>query len=67
MTTAQIMELFAAAAFFFGGVILYRRGAREDRQHGSQGAVLLFALAVILAIHGSGLLEYRPHPSEMAQ
>jgi len=31
------------------------------------GAVILFAIAVLLAIHGSGLLEYRPSAGELGQ
>lgn len=60
MTTLQILEVAVAAALFAVGVLAYRRG-------GSQGAVLLFVVAAILVIHGLGLLEYRPSPSELGQ
>ena len=60
MTALQLVELAIAAALFAAGVWLYRKGAREDASQGSQGAVLLFVVAAILAIHGLGLLNYRP-------
>jgi len=62
MTTATILELALAAALIVAGIILYRRRGREDSRHGSQGAVILLFIGAILAIHGSGLLEYRPYP-----
>ena len=67
MTTAQILELALAAALIAGGAWLYRRRAREDSRRGSQSAVILIFVGLIMAIHGSGLLEYRPSPSEMGQ
>ena len=42
------------------GIFVYRRG-------GSQGAVILFVIAALLLIHGLGLLDYRPSPSELGQ
>ena len=60
MTTAQLLELALAAALLIGGVILYRRRGREDPRHGSQGAVFLFVVGAIVAIHALGLLDYRP-------
>jgi len=68
VTTAQVIELVAAAAIAAGGVWLYRRRSAEaDAQYGSQGAVILFVVAVILAIHGLGLLEYHPSAAELGQ
>jgi len=58
MTTGAIVEVAVAAALFVGGIVAFRRG-------GSQGAVLLFVVAAILAIHGLGLLDYRPSPAEL--
>ena len=60
MSALQLVELAVAAALFAAGVWLYRKGAREDATQGSQGAVLLFVVALILAVHGLGLLDYRP-------
>ena len=67
MTTAKIIELAIAALLILGGAWLYWRRGREDPRHGSQGAVILMAVGAIVAIHGSGLLEYRPSPSELGQ
>jgi hypothetical protein len=62
MTTAKILELAAAAALILGGAWLYWRRGREDPRHGSQGGVILMFVGAIVAIHGSGLLNYRPGP-----
>ena len=59
-----IIELVVAALLIIGGIWLQVRGKREDSKHGSQGAVILLAIGAILAIHGLGLLEYRPMGSE---
>ena len=61
MTMTQLAELAIAALLAAAAIWLYRRPvAAADQRHGSQGAVLLLAIAVILAIHGAGLLNYRP-------
>jgi len=67
MTPTQIIELVLAAALLVAGVMLYRRRSAEGARYGSQSAVLLFAAAALLAIHGLGLLEYRPSPAELGQ
>jgi hypothetical protein len=67
VTSAQILELLIAAAMFLAGVVLYRRRPTDGDQYGSQGAVILFVVAVILAIHGLGLLEYHPSAAELGQ
>jgi hypothetical protein len=63
MTIGRAVELAVAVAFLVAGVILYRRRDKND-SYGSQGAVLLFVIAVILAIHALSLMEYRPSASE---
>lgn len=63
MTTVQIIEVAVAAALIVAGIWLQVRSKRVDARHGSQGAVLLLAIGAILAIHGFGLLEYRPTAS----
>ena len=63
MTAGRIAELAVALACLVAGVLLYRRRDKSDA-YGSQGAVLLFVVAMILAIHGLGLLKYRPSASE---
>lgn len=58
MTLVQVLELVAALALIAGGVVVYRRG-------GTQGGVILMVVGLIVAIHGLGLLEYRPSQSEI--
>jgi hypothetical protein len=60
-----MIEVAVAAAIIAGGIVLYRKGAREDAEHGAQGAVILLIVGAIVAIHGLGLLEYRPSQAEM--
>ena len=68
MTTGRMIELAAALLLLAAGVWLYRRkpapGDGGD-SYGSQGAVLLLVVAVIMAIHALGLLEYRPSQGEL--
>ena len=66
MTAGTIAELLVAIALIAGAIILYRRRGREDPKHGSQTAVLLLVIGAIMAIHGLGLLEYRPSAGEIA-
>lgn len=60
MSWLSIVEVVFALALLIAGVVIYRRG-------GSQGAVLLFVVAALILIHGLGLMEYRPSPSELGQ
>ena len=66
MTTTQIIEVAVAAALIVGAVIAYRRrGPEGEAKTGSQGAVILLIIGVIMAIHGLGLMEYRPSQAEI--
>ncbi len=65
MTSGRILELAAAGAILVAGLMLYRRRAKTDGNYGSQGAVILFVIAVIMAIHALGGLDYRPTESEL--
>ena len=65
MSTARIIELAVAAAILAAGIWLYRRNRAVDRGYGSQGAVLLFVIAIIVAIHALGLMHYRPSAAEI--
>ena len=47
----QIIELVIAAALVAAGIWLYRKPSPQPDQYGSQGAVLLFAVAAILIVH----------------
>jgi len=65
MTLGTILELVFAVALIVAAIWLYRRRGRDDPQHGSQTAVLLLVIGVILLIHGLGLLEYHPSSAEL--
>jgi hypothetical protein len=60
MPVTTILELAIAAGLILGGAWLQVRSKRQDANHGSQGAVILIVIGAIMAIHGLGLLEYRP-------
>lgn len=60
MNLLQLLELAIAAVLIGGAIWLYRRRGEEDSRHGSQGAVILLVIGIIIAIHGLGLMEYRP-------
>ena len=60
MTVTEIIEVAVAVAMIAGGVFIYRRGD-------SQGGVIVFAIAVIILIHGLGLMEYRPSAAELGR
>ena len=67
MSVGTILELVFAVALIIAAIVLYRRRGREDPQHGSQTAVLVLVIGVVMLIHGLGLLDYRPSPSELAR
>jgi hypothetical protein len=60
MYLAHPIPLGAGAVFILAGILIYRRRGREDKDHGSQGAVILLIVGAIMLIYGLGLLEYRP-------
>ena len=59
-----LIELGAALVILAAGVWVYRRPKAEGDSYGSQGAVILFVVAVIMAIHAIGALEYHPSAAE---
>jgi hypothetical protein len=65
MSTGRMIELVAAVAILAVGVWLYRSRKTADQSYGSQGAVLLFAIAAILGVHALGALDYHPSKSEI--
>jgi hypothetical protein len=65
MTTTQILELAAAALIITAGIVLMRRRASDGSRTGSQGGVILLLIGAMIAIHGLGLLKYRPSPAEL--
>lgn len=60
-----MIEIAIGVAMLGAAIWLYRKGAREDGQYGSQGAVILLIIAAILLIHGFGGLDYRPSEAEL--
>ena len=64
MTTGAMIELAVAVALLAFGIWLYRRRDKSDT-YGSQGAVILFVVAAIMAIHALGGLDYRPSQAEL--
>jgi hypothetical protein len=65
MTTGATIELVVAIGLIVLSVVIYRRQAKVDSRHGSQGSVLVLVIAIIMAIHALGLLEYRPSQAEI--
>lgn len=64
MTIGNAIELAIAIGLLVAGVFFYRRRDRSD-SYGSQGAVILFVLGIIVAIHAFSLMEYRPSTAEL--
>ena len=63
MTLPHMAELAVAVLLLVAGVLLYRRRDVSD-SYGSQGAVLLFVLGAIVAIHALSLMDYHPSSAE---
>jgi hypothetical protein len=64
VTTQRTIELVAAVLLLVAGGFFYRRRDPADEGYGGQGAVILFVLGVIVAIHALGLMQYRPSKAE---
>ena len=66
MTNTQIIELVVAAGLILLAVVVYRRkGAEGEGGYGNQGSVIVLFIAILLIIHGLGLMEYRPSQGEI--
>ena len=63
-STGALIELGAALLILAAGIWVYRRPKAEGDSYGSQGAVILFVVAVIIAIHALGALNYHPSSAE---
>ena len=59
-----MIELAAALLILGAGIVLYRRKPLDDTSYGNQGAVILLVIAVIMAIHALGGLDYHPSKAE---
>lgn len=67
LSTGRLVELAVAAMVLVASVWLYRRRAKGNSpgdSYGSQGAVILLVVAVIMAIHALGALDYHPSAAE---
>jgi hypothetical protein len=60
-----MIELAVAVVLLGAGIWLYRARRSADQGYGSQGAVLLFVIAIIMGIHALGGMDYRPSASEL--
>lgn len=65
MTPLQFIEVAVAALLIGGGIWQQVRTRRTSPNRGSQGAVILIAIGALIAVHGLGLMEYRPSQGEM--
>ena len=64
MTWGRVIELAVALVLLGAGLFLYRRRDSASEGYGSQGAVILFVVGAIVAIHALRLMEYRPSAAE---
>ena len=65
MTTIQLLEVAVAALLIGAGVWRQVKTRRTSPNRGSQTAVIMIMIGAIIAIHGLGLLEYRPSQGEL--
>ena len=65
MTTVQLLEIAVAAVLIGAGVWRQVRTRRSSPNRGSQTAVILIVIGALIAIHGLGLMEYRPSQGEL--
>ena len=63
-TTGRMAELAVAILLLVAGIYFYRRRDPAADSYGSQGAVILFVIAVIMGIHALGGLDYHPSRAE---
>jgi hypothetical protein len=63
VTAGRAIELAVAVLLLVAGVVLYRRRDGSDN-YGSQGAVLLFIVAAMVAVHALHLMDYHPTSAE---
>jgi hypothetical protein len=64
MSLGRMIELAVAVVLLGAGIWLYRARKQADEGYGSQGAVILFVVAAIMAIHALGALDYHPTKAE---
>ena len=62
-----MIELAVAVLLIGAGIYFYRRPKGQDDggdTYGSQGAVIMFVVAAIMAIHALGGLDYHPSAAQ---
>jgi hypothetical protein len=64
LSTGRMIELAAAVLLFAASIYFYRRRDPAGQDYGNQGAVIMLVIAVIMAIHALGGLDYRPSKAE---
>jgi len=64
MTNGRMIELASALLILGAGIFFYRRKPADGSTYGNQGAVILLVVAVIMAIHALGGLDYHPSKAE---
>jgi len=68
VTAAALLKLLAGLALIAAGLWQYRRRAgTPNGSYGSQSAVLLLTIGLILLIVALGGLDYRPSPAELGR
>jgi hypothetical protein len=65
MTLVTILELVAGVLLVGFAGHLYRRRSAANGSRGSQSAVILLVIGILLLVHGAGLMEYRPSQAEI--
>ena len=65
MTPIQLIEVAVAALLIGAGIWRQVKTRRTSPNRGSQTAVILIVIGAIIAIHGLGLMEYRPSQGEL--
>ena len=64
LSTGRLVELIAAVLVLAAAIWMYRRPKPQGDSYGSQGAVILLVIGVIMAIHALGGLDYHPTAAE---
>ena len=65
MTAIQLIEVAVAALLVGAGIWQQIRTRRTSPNRGSQGAVIMIVIGLIVGVHGLGLMEYRPSQGEL--
>ena len=66
MDLSDILTLTAAVLLIAAGIWQYRRRSRDpENRYGSQSAVLLLTVGVILLVVALGGMDYRPSAAEL--